>query len=118
MALSTYAYDYNYLSFELADGSVTSLSVDGLTLTFSNGNLVSNDGTTIPLTSLSKMFFSETSGIAQISSNSTNGKVEVYNPSGAKVGVFSDSQEAKSNLPKGIYIFKDEQGKIIKTAIQ
>ena len=118
LAFSVNANDYKYLSFELADGSVQSLSVTDLTLTFSNGNLVSSDGTTIPLANLTKMFFSETSGIATLPFTTGTGKVEVYNPSGSKVGVFGNMQEAKSKLPKGIYIIKDEQGNKQKTAIQ
>lgn len=118
LSFSVNANDYKYLSFELADGSVQSLSVTDLTLTFSNGNLVSSDGTTIPLANLTKMFFSETSGIATLPVTIKTGKVEIYNPSGSKVGVFGNMQEAKAKLPKGIYIIKDEQGNKHKTAIQ
>lgn len=116
-ALSANADNYKYLSFELTDGRVQSISVTDLTLTFSNDNLVASDGTTIPLSQLSKMFFSETSGITEMPTVSHTGKVEVYNPSGSKVGTFENSQEAKSKLPKGIYIIKDEQ-RINKIAIQ
>ena len=118
IAYSSSAYDYQYLSFELSDGSVQSMSVADLTLTFSNGNLISSDGTTIPLSNLSKMYFSETSKISVISDDSFIGKVDVFLTSGSKVGTFSTPEEAKSELPKGIYIMKSEQGTIQKIAIR
>ena len=77
-AFTVNANDYKYLSFELADGSVQSLSVTDLTLTFSNGNLVSSDGTIIPLANLTKMFFSETSGITTLPLTTSSDKVEVF----------------------------------------
>ena len=110
------ATDYNYLTLEKADGSLVSLPVSSLTLTFSNGNLVANDGTTLPLSSLSKMFFTETSGICSIPI-ATDGPSGIYTLSGILVS--SPSLDAQlPSLPKGIYIVKQPNGNTKKIHIR
>ena len=112
------AQNFEYLTFEQADGTSVSLPVSGLVLTFSGNNLVSNDGTTIPLSSLSKMFFTETSGITPIPTILEEGTVSAYTPAGSQVGQFGDAQEAIRRLPKGLYILKDLSGKVVKTLVR
>ena len=112
------AQNFEYLTLEQADGTSVSLPVPGLVLTFSGNNLVANDGTTIPLSSLSKMFFTETSGISPIPTILVGDAVSAYTPAGSLVGQFSDSQEAIRRLPKGLYILKDHSGKVVKTLVR
>lgn len=112
------AQNFEYLTFEQTDGTCLSLPVSGLTLTFSGGNLVSSDGTTIPLSSLSKMFFTETSGITSLPAHQPEGPVSAYTTAGSYAGQFSDSQEAIRQLPKGLYIMKDSKGNVAKTLIR
>ena len=95
-----------------------SLPITGLTLTFSDGNLVSSDGTIIPLQSLSKMFFTETSGITLLPSHQPEGVVDAYSTSGSYLGRYSDAQEAIRRLPKGLYMFKDSTGNVVKTLVK
>ena len=112
------AQSFEYLTFEKADGTLVSIPAEGLTLTFADGNLVSSDGTTIPLTSLSKMFFTETSGIATVQANLPEGAVDAYTPSGIHVGTFGDTRDALNRLPKGFYVIRDTKGNILKTAVR
>ena len=112
------AQSFEYLTFEKADGTLVSIPAEGLTLTFADGNLVSSDGTTIPLSSLSKMFFTETSDIATVQANLPEGAVDAYTPSGIHVGTFGDTRDALNRLPKGFYVIRDTKGNILKTAVR
>lgn len=112
------AQSFEYLTFEKTDGTLVSVRAEGLTLTFSGNNLVSSDGTTIPLSSLNKMFFTETSGIASSVKDIPEGAIEAYTPSGIHVGSFGNTKEAIQSLPKGFYVFKDIKGTILKTVIR
>ena len=116
LLLSASATDYKFLTFENTDGSKVSLAATGLTLTFSDGNLVASDGTIIPLGSLAKMYFTQTSGITTATS-SASGALKVYTLSGILVGTYTDGLIPVS-LPKGIYIIKDHQGNTQKTTIR
>lgn len=57
-----HAEDYNNLSFEKTDGSVVSVSADNLSMTFSGGKLLLDNGAAetqeIAVADLSRMFFS------------------------------------------------------------
>ena len=116
LLLSASATDFKFLTLESTDGSKVSLAANGLTLTFSDGNLVASDGTTIPISSLAKMYFTETSGITTVTS-SAGGSMKVYTLSGILVGTYSEGQ-SPAGLPQGIYIIKDCQGNTHKTTIR
>ena len=111
------ATDYKFLTVEDNTGHATSLPITNLTITFADGNLLTNDGVTLPLSSLTKMYFSETSGITTVITESSEA-VTVYTIYGALVGHYSNSNEAYKSLEKGIYIVKDKSGKINKTAVK
>lgn len=70
--LQAMADDYGYLTFTKGDGSVRSLAVDGLTITFADGKAAVQNGTdseTFTLAELTTMYFSvdsETTGIVSI----------------------------------------------------
>lgn len=115
LLLTASATDYHFLTLENIDGSKVSMSAAGLTLTFSDGNLVASDGTIVPLSSLAKMYFTETSGITSTIHSSE--AMKVYTLSGVLVGTYVEGQVPVS-LPKGIYIIKDHQGNTHKTTIR
>ena len=75
--LSAWADDYPYLVFQNADGSVKTVAVESLTITFSDGKLLATNvaGTeTFALSDLSKMYFSsDATGIEEIE----NGKWKI-----------------------------------------
>ena len=115
----THAADYNYIIIETNDGTAYSLTATGQTITFANGNLVSSDGTTIPLTALSKMYFSETSGVREIdNTTAADGAVTVYTTTGALVGRFDHATAANSTLRKGVFVLKQQNGVYIKMAVK
>ena len=116
LLLSASATDYKFLTLETTDGSKVSLAATGLTLTFSDGNLVANDGTIVSLSSLSKMYFTETSGITSATC-SESGAMKVYTLSGILVGTYPEGL-SPAGLPKGIYIIKAHQGNTHKTTIR
>ena len=122
MALSMQAYDYPYLSFQTSEGTVQSVSVNELIITFSNGQLVitNADGSqTISLTDLSYMFFSKetnTTGVTRIEDVS-NQAVEVFTLNGLAIGRFESLQRAKAELKPGLYLVKSN-GKTQKVVIR
>lgn len=116
-AITASAGDYKFLILEGNDGTTYSMNAMGLTLTFSDGNLVSSDGTTVPLNSLVKMYFSEASGISTASTSGDN-RVTVYTLAGIHAGTYNDMMEAVSHLSKGLYIIKQADGSIIKQTVK
>lgn len=100
------AEDYAYLTIVGADGGKTSLTAVGLTLSFSDGNLVArnaytDESLTLPLSSLASMNFSnddETTGITSVHAV-TSGDDAVYTIQGQRLPVGTP-------LKKGIYIVR------------
>lgn len=109
-ALNASADNYNYLTVQKQDGTEQSFTAQGLTITFANGNMVATqDGqtTTLALSELNKMFFSqEPTGIEDVSISEPAGEVSgaVYDLSGRKVTSAPASSSTPSLLKKGIYI--------------
>jgi len=106
-SLSVQAYDYPYLAFQHTDGTIKTLSVESLTITVSNGQLVATNGdgsTTFTLSDLSKMYFSTegTTGINTIENSSSAGETEIYDLQGRKV--------SRSEMKTGIYVIKTKNG--------
>jgi len=114
-SLMTYAndYTYNYLVFTTRDGTEKAITVENLKLSFVDGQLVVDNGVesqTYSLTSLSKMFFSESTvdGIVETVING-NEDVDVFTVSGIWMGKFGNVDDAKKSLQRGVYVLK--QGK-------
>lgn len=114
-SLMTYAndYTYNYLVFTTQDGTEKAITVENLKLSFVDGQLVVDNGVesqTYSLTSLSKMFFSESTvdGIVETVING-NEDVDVFTVSGIWMEKFENVDDAKKSLQRGVYVLK--QGK-------
>ena len=120
LCLPIMAYDYPYLIVEAADGTVTSLSVTNLKITFSNGKLVAtNDsGTTnLTLSDLAEMYFSTSpTGIDNVTSDAADESVTAYTVAGQKVGDFKNATEARQQLAHGAYLLKSKS-KTIKILV-
>ena len=102
-----HAEDYNNLSFEKTDGSVVSVSADNLSMTFSGGKLLLDNGAAetqeIAVADLSRMFFSSsTSSITETTSCGDTEKL-VYTLSGVCMGRYNDLK----TLPRGMYVVKE-----------
>ncbi len=111
------AADYKYLVLEQTDGTTVDLPTENLSLTFSGGNLVASNGTTLPVASLAQMFFSkDPTGIEEIADKGRL-SVLVYTPEGHFAGRFDTLDQARWNLKKGIYIVK-KNNETLKIAVK
>ena len=99
--LTAQADDYTYLTFETTDGVKASVSVEGLTLTFS-GTTLTAGSQSFTLLNLSKMYFSTsdetTTGIEEITNAALDEATDIYDLQGHKV--------TKEQMRKGMYIVK------------
>ena len=103
-SLAVSADSYTYLTFELTDGTKTSVSVSSLSITISGTTLTAGTET-FTLSNLNKMYFStsnETTGIKSISAAELNEATEVYDLNGHKV--------QKDQMQKGVYIVRSNSG--------
>lgn len=121
-------FTYKYLVMTDSEGTMTSLGVDELVITFADGQLtaVNADGTrTLTLATLSTMFFSETAKGTDAIDETTTGigfpdpdrPVEIFTLGGLSRGTFSCLDKAREALPSGIYILK-QNGTTTKTIIR
>lgn len=106
------AGDYAYLTFQKSDGTLTSVPVSALTLTYSDATVTAANGsatTTFALADLTKMYFSETdesTTTAVESVQTADGPVEVYSLSGVFSGRFDSLSQARQQLRRGVYVVK------------
>ena len=105
-------YDYPYMAFQTADGTVKTLSVSSLSLTITDGQLiaVSDDGTEqFTLSDLAKMYFTTEAEATKVQATEAadSSSVEVISLSGVSYGTFSDVEAARKSLPAGMYIVKN-----------
>jgi hypothetical protein len=121
VALGMQAYDYPYLSFQTSEGTVQSVSVNELIITFSNGQLVltNAEGTeSFTLSDLSKMYFSQSNETAGIAGTDTdNEEISVFTIGGLHMGTFQSVSEAKASMKPGIYVMKTKS-KTLKTIVK
>jgi hypothetical protein len=110
IALSASADNFSYLAFKSSDGTVQTVSVASLTLTFSNGVVTatnSEGSKTFTLADLSMMYFSvDQEGTNSIESvfRNVEGQVTVYSLTGVKMGSYASIAEARGALKSGIYV--------------
>jgi hypothetical protein len=100
--LATHADDYPYLTFELTDGSKTSVAVTSLSLSISGSTLTAGDQS-FTLSNLSKMYFSaddQTTDIQHITITNWDEVSEIYDLNGRKV--------TKDQMQRGVYIVKSK----------
>ena len=120
--LAAHAESYPYLTFQKADGSLQSIGVEALEMTFQDGKLVYSNSTgtgTLKLADLAAMYFSSTDATAITSptADSGDGKVEVFSLQGVSYGTFANLQAMKESVPTGMYIVKTN-GKTQKIAVR
>ncbi|MCR4604295.1 MAG: Ig-like domain-containing protein [Prevotella sp.] len=87
--LGAMAYDYPYLTFKSSDGTMKSVSVESLVMTFSNGQLVaasSSANDAFVLADLSKMYFSQTDETTETQEPVANGLAFSSTTATAKMG--------------------------------
>ena len=95
------ADDYSYMVFTLSDGTTQRISVAGLSMSISGGNLTATSGTdvlTLPLTSLKTMAFANGATTGIDATTTDDGTEEIYDLQGHRV--------TRSQMRKGVYIIK------------
>lgn len=113
------ADNYNFLTVQKNDGTAVSFHSTGLTITFADGNLIASQGgqqTTLALTSLSKMFFSLTSDVQNLSADAAE-TGDVFDLQGRCIASKIRLKDLRNQLPKGIYIVKNGQ-KAVKITVK
>ena len=109
--LAAHADDYPYLTFELTDGTKTSVDVTSLSLSISGTTLTAGDQS-FTLSNLSKMYFSaddQTTDIQHITITNWDKVSEIYDLNGRKV--------TKDQIQRGVYIVKSKN-KICKVVVK
>lgn len=100
---------FAWLTFRLADGSETSLSVENLSFSITNGQLIATNAagsTTFVLSSLNEMHFSdEATSIARVATESES-PIRLFSTEGIALGEYANLQAARQAVPRGIYIAK------------
>ena len=102
------AADYQYLTFEMTDGTKASVEAANLSLTF-DGTTLKVGTETFVLTNLAKMYFStnnQTTGISQIE----NGELKIDNFT--EIFDLKGNKVSKDQMRKGIYIVKTKNGTV------
>lgn len=117
-ALGMQGADFTYLTFQTEDGSEYSVVASGLSISFQDGNLVASDGTSLPLSNLRKMYFSNVSDISGLASEKANGMVTVFNLQGKLLGTYPSLSEATATMGKGLYLIKIGNGKTQKQVVK
>jgi hypothetical protein len=99
------AADYQYLTFEMTDGTKASVEAANLSLTF-DGTTLKVGTETFVLTNLAKMYFSTNNqtGISQIE----NGELKIDNFT--EIFDLKGNKVSKDQMRKGIYIVKTKNG--------
>ena len=92
--LTTQAADYQYLTIQKTDGTAFSLPAIGLTISYDDNNLTAvngNEGTTIAISDVNSMYFSESQATTTSETDVADNTVEiVYNGTTATVNVASN----------------------------
>lgn len=118
-ATTVSAQNFDSLKLQQKDGTEKTISLEGLKITFNNGNLVAANAKQTETVSLDKMakmyFFDTTTGIddatvaaGEVSVSIVNGKLNVEAPKGSSVRVYNveGRQMQQDNLQKGVYIVR------------
>lgn len=117
-----HADSYPYLTFQNADGTMTSVGVESLMMTISDGKLIvtnANESKELSLADLSSMYFSmnDATGISDAKMSDANKEVEAFSLQGVSVGKFTSIQSLKESLSSGVYIVKSDN-KTIKITVK
>ncbi len=121
-SVAAHAESYPYLTFQKADGTLLSLGVESLEMTFQDGKLTYTNSTgtgTLTLADLASMYFSsaDATAISSLTADSNDGKVQAFSLQGTSYGTFDSMQTMKANVPTGMYIVKTN-GKTLKIAVK
>lgn len=114
--------EFNKLVFRTIDGKEQSVGITGLSISFSNGEMVvSTEGESVrlPLVSLLSMeFANDATGIENVlQGENFAGKITAYSVDGKFTGNFGSLTETLNALPEGLHILKAENGRTYRILI-
>lgn len=111
---------YDYMEFRFEDGTTRTLSADGLSITFSNGEIkvtnTAGENIEIAATSISSMQFTNDSAVDSLNLEEMN-DFDIYSTSGLHLGKFVSIEAARNTLSNGVYMVKNSNGKTFKVVI-
>lgn len=113
------AENYDFLAIQKMDGTVVSFNSTDLTITFADGNLIASQGgqqTTLELSKLSKMFFSSTTDVQNLSTDAVE-TGDVFDLQGRRIASKIRLKDLQNQLPKGVYLVKNGQ-KAVKMTVK
>lgn len=103
--------------FTTTDGAKHSVSIQGLDITFANGNMIvkNNETTlTLPLAEMATMEFDGIATVIAEKSIAIDSTVSVSSLDGKFAGKFDNMREVAASLPAGIYVVKTTTGETVK----
>lgn len=110
LPIITFAGEYPWLTFSMADGTEMSVAADNLAINYDGGSLVLKSATvdqTIPVAQVESMQFTQqAAGLAGIMAGDQHGDVVYYTVSGVNAGAFASVDDARASLPSGVYVVK------------
>lgn len=115
-------YDYPYMAFQTADGTVKTVPVSSLSLAITDGKLIATSGDeteSFTLTNLSKMYFTTSAEVTKVKNpeKADSSEVEVTSLAGIPCGTFPSVEAARQSLPAGMYIVKSSKA-TLKIAVK
>lgn len=120
--LTSYAENPLSLVFQTIDGNSKSIDAKALAITFSDGNLIADNGNEslqFALTDLSRMYFSnENAGVDITIADFNQGPVKVYTTAGVFMGEFNSVAEASRQLPPATYVINLNDNKTLKIIVK
>lgn len=102
---------YDWLTFNLKDGSRVAVSAQDARISYSEGILevsASSGNQSFSVAELASMAFTAGSSGASETTRLNTGSVEILTLQGLSMGTHADLENAKSTLPSGIYVAKQK----------
>ena len=111
LPMTSFAAEYQWLTFRMSDNTEMSVAADNLSIDYCDANLHLKSATvdqTIPVAQIKTMrFTSSAAGINDVNIDRPE-VADYFTAGGVKVGRFASVEEARNNLPSGVYVGKSE----------
>lgn len=109
--LMAFADGKTWLTFSMKDNTELSVASENLNIDYNNKMLVLTSASVNQSISIDQVksmrFTTSPAGINEVIGDLASGEIDFYNVTGTKAGRFTSVDEAKKNLPSGIYILNN-----------
>lgn len=110
------------MAFQTADGCVSTIAAEALSISVAGDKLLAANGAEslqFNLADLQKMFFTDQPAAAQfVSADAAPSATTAYTLDGKAAGTFDSAAAALSALPAGVYMLHTADGKSFKIAVK